>query len=197
MRKRIAVLASGSGSNLQALLDAPDLGGDVVLVASDRPEAGALQRAAAAGVPTAAVAPAGHPDRDTWDAALHDRVAEAAPGLVVLAGFMRVLASRWMRSWPLVNTHPSLLPAFPGAQAVEDALAYGVKVTGATVHFVVAEVDAGPVIAQSAVAVRPEDTVTTLHERIKAVEHHLLPEAVRWFCHDRLVVDGRHVHLRP
>jgi phosphoribosylglycinamide formyltransferase 1 len=195
-RRRIVVLASGSGSNLQALLDADDLGGRIVLVASDRASAGALQRAAAAGVDTATVEPAEHADRRTWDAALRARVAEAQPDVVVLAGFMRVLSADWIEAWPLLNTHPSLLPAFPGARAVEDALAHGVKVTGATVHLVVEAVDAGPIVAQAPVEVRPDDTVETLHARIRAVEHRLLPQAVRWLCDDRLVVDGRHVRLR-
>jgi phosphoribosylglycinamide formyltransferase 1 len=195
--KRIAVLASGAGSNLQALLDGPDLGGEIVLVASDRPDAGALKRAADAGVDIAAVALDGHPDRDAWDAALHARVGEAAPDLVVLAGFMRILSARWVRTWPMLNTHPSLLPAFPGARAVDEALAHGVKVTGATVHFVVEEVDSGPIIAQEALAVRDDDTAETLHERIKGIEHRLLPEAVRLFCRDRLEVRGRHVRINP
>lgn len=195
MAARIVVLASGSGSNLQALLDTPDLGGEIVLVASDNPDAGALERAAGAGVDAAAVVLADHPDRATWDAALHARVAKAEPDLVVLAGFMRILSPRWVRTWPMLNTHPSLLPAFPGARAVEDALAHGVRVTGATVHFVVEEVDAGPIIAQEAVDVRPGDVPATLHERIKAVEHRLLPQAVRWFCRGQLVVDGRHVTI--
>jgi phosphoribosylglycinamide formyltransferase 1 len=193
---RIAVLASGSGSNLQALLDAGDLGGEIVLVASDRSEARALERAADAGVDTAVVALEDHADRDAWDAALLARVAEAKPDLVVLAGFMRILSQRWVDTWPMLNTHPSLLPAFAGAKAVEEALDHGVKVSGATVHFVVAEVDSGPIVAQEAVEVLPHDTAETLHERIKAVEHRLLPQAVRWFCEGRLEVSGRHVLVR-
>jgi phosphoribosylglycinamide formyltransferase 1 len=196
LMKRVVVLASGSGSNLQALLDDPALGGRIVLVASDRADAGALKRAADAGVDTAVVELADHPDRSAWDAALHARVAEAAPALVVLAGFMRILSARWVRTWPMLNTHPSLLPAFPGARAVEDAVAHGVKVTGATVHFVVEEVDAGPIVAQEALDVRPDDTAASLHERIKSIEHRLLPQAVRWFCRDLLEVDGRHVKIR-
>jgi phosphoribosylglycinamide formyltransferase 1 len=194
---RIAVLASGSGSNLQALLDAGDLGGTIVLVASDRSDARALERAATAGVDTAVVAPGDYPDRDAWDAALHACVAEAEPDLVVLAGFMRILSQRWVDTWPMLNTHPSLLPAFAGARAVEEALGHGVKVSGATVHFVVAEVDSGPIVAQEAVEVLPDDTAESLHERIKAVEHRLLPQAVRWFCEGRLDVSGRTVLIRP
>jgi phosphoribosylglycinamide formyltransferase 1 len=179
LRKRIAVLVSGSGTNLQALLDHPDLGGDIVLVLSDRPGVQALSRAAEAGVPTAVVAFGDYDDRGAWDAALAERIADAEPDLVVLAGFMRILAPDLVARWPMINTHPALLPAFPGAHAVRDALAHGVKVTGATVHWVVEEVDAGPIIAQEAVTIAPDDTQETLHERIKTVEHRLLCEAVR------------------
>lgn len=194
--KRIAVLVSGTGSNLQALLDHHDtLGGEIVLVGSDRGGIQALSRAATARVPTLVVPFAGYEQRDAWDAALFDAVAPAEPDLVVLAGFMRVLAPRWVQRWQMINTHPSLLPAFPGARAVADALDYGVKVTGVTVHFVVEEVDAGPVIRQEQVLVRDDDDVDSLHERIKAVEHQLLATAVYLFCNDRLAVNGRHVRM--
>jgi phosphoribosylglycinamide formyltransferase 1 len=197
MGKRIAVLVSGSGTNLQALLDHRDLGGDIVLVAADRPGIRGLERARAADVETAVVAIGEFGDRDAWDRALYERVAQAQPDLVVLAGFMRILAPRWVQRWPIINTHPALLPAFPGAHAVRDALAHGVKVTGATVHFLVEEVDAGPIIAQQAVDVEERDTEGTLHERIKRVEHPLLCQAVSLFCRDRLRVDGRHVRILP
>jgi phosphoribosylglycinamide formyltransferase 1 len=194
--KRIVVLASGAGSNLRALLGA-ELGGDVVLVLSDRPGAGALRLAAEAEIPTAVVAPADLPDRPAWDEALADAVAAADPDLVVLAGFMRVLAAGFVRRFPTLNVHPSLLPAFPGAHAVADALAWGVKVTGCTVHFVDELVDHGPVVAQQAVPIEPGDTPDALHERIKAVEHRLLPACVALACADRLVVDGRLVKVLP
>ena len=193
---RVAVLVSGSGTNLQALLDADSLGllgGRLVLVGADRPDAYGLVRAEKAGVDTAVVPFGAYDLRDEWDAALFARVAEADPDLVVLAGFMRILAPRWVARWPMLNVHPALLPSFPGAHAVRDALAYGVKVTGATVHFVVEEVDAGPIVLQEPVRVGPDDTEDTLHERIKAVEHGLLREAVRLFCDGRLQVDGRRV----
>ncbi|MGH8910700.1 MAG: phosphoribosylglycinamide formyltransferase [Egibacteraceae bacterium] len=193
--KRIAVLVSGSGTNLQALLETEDLGGDVVLVGADRTGAFGLVRATRAGVETVVVPFDDYRIRDEWDAALFARVAEYEPDLVVLAGFMRVLAGRWVARWPMLNTHPALLPSFPGAHAVRDALAYGVKVTGATVHFVIEEVDAGPVVAQEAVRVLPDDTRDRLHERIKAVEHRLLREAVTLFCHGRLNVSGRQVRI--
>jgi phosphoribosylglycinamide formyltransferase 1 len=195
MGKRLVVLASGSGSNAQALLDRDDL--DVVAVVTDVPTAGVLARAEAAGVEAVCVDRTAYPDRPTWEAALTDAVAEREPDLVVLAGFMRILSGAFVRRWPILNVHPSLLPSFPGAKAVEDALAHGVKVTGVTVHFVVEEVDAGPIVAQQAVVIEPDDTPDTLHERIKAVEHRLLPDAVALFCTDRLTVDGRHVRIQP
>jgi phosphoribosylglycinamide formyltransferase-1 len=193
--KRVAVLVSGEGTNLQALLTAADLGGRIVLVGADRAGAFGLERARRAGVETLVVPFGDYAARDEWDATLFTQVGEREPDLVVLAGFMRILARRWVERWPMLNTHPALLPAFPGAHAVRDALAYGVKVTGATVHFVTEEVDAGPIVAQEAVTVEPDDTEGSLHERIKTVEHRLLCEAVTLFCHGRLKVSGRQVQI--
>lgn len=201
--RRLAVLVSGSGTNLQALLDAidadPDFGGEVVVVASDRPDATGLRRATDAGIATETVPLVAGADRAAWEAELTGRVAAHDPEVVVLAGFMRILSGAFLSRWPdrVLNTHPSLLPSFRGAHAVDDALAYGVRVTGSTVHLVDEEVDHGPIVAQRAVEVHPDDTADTLHERIKAVEHELLPACVRLLCHDRLVVEGRHVHVRP
>lgn len=196
-RTRIVVLASGSGSNLQALIDHPDLGGDVVMVVTDRPAVGALDRADRAGIPTAAVLPADHPDRPAWEAALQATVAAATPDLVVLAGFMRILSHGFVTRWPTINVHPSLLPAFPGAHGPRDALDWGVKVSGATVHFVDEHVDHGPIISQRCVPVHDDDTPATLHARIQEQEHGLLPEAVALFCAGRLQVEGRHVRILP
>jgi phosphoribosylglycinamide formyltransferase-1 len=193
LRKRLVVLASGSGTNLQALLDAADLGGDVVAVVSDRVGALALDRARQRGLAAAAVVLAS--DRRAWEAELVAEVARHDPDLVVLAGFMRILSPAFVDRWPVVNVHPSLLPAFPGAHAIEDALAWGVKLVGATVHFVDEQVDHGPIIAQEAVAVREDDTAASLHARVQAVEHRLLPDAVRAFCAGRLKTDGRHVRI--
>jgi phosphoribosylglycinamide formyltransferase 1 len=199
---RLAVLVSGSGTNLAALLAAveadPDFGGEVVVVGSDRPEAGGLRRAEQAGIPTVCEVPGDHPDRATWEAALVAALEEHRPDAVVLAGFMRLVSGSFLSRWPdrVINTHPSLLPAFRGAHAVRDALAYGVKVTGSTVHLVDEEVDHGPIVAQQAVEVREDDTEDTLHDRIKDVEHELLPACVRLLCHGRLHLDGRHVHTR-
>lgn len=198
---RLAVLVSGSGTNLQALLDAidadPDFGGQVVVVGSDRPDAGGLQRAADAGIPTIATALAEHPDRPTWERALTDRLRAHQPDVVVLAGFMRILTGEFLRHWPgaVVNTHPSILPAFRGAHAVREALEWGVKVTGCTVHLVDEQVDHGPIVAQQVVEVREDDDEDSLHERIKAVEHELLPAVVRLMCHGRVTLDGRHVRV--
>lgn len=200
MPARVVVLASGSGSLLQALLDA---GGDrahpaqVVSVVSDRAGVGALDRADAAGVATAVVRPADHPDRSAWDAALTDTVAAAQPDLVVSAGFARLLGTGFLARFGgrTINTHPALLPAFPGAHPVRDTVAYGVKVTGATVHLVDAGVDTGPVLAQEAVPVDPDDTEDTLHERIKVVERRMLVETVAALVRHGATVTGRGVRI--
>lgn len=177
----IGVLVSGGGTNLKALLDA---GLPVVAVASNRADAGALDRARAAGIPTATFPLADHPDRAARDAAMADWLADRGVRLVVLAGYMHILTPGFLDRFPdaVVNVHPSLLPAFPGAHAVEEQLAAGVAESGATVHLVDEGVDSGPVLAQERVPVLPDDTPDTLHERIKAVEHRLLPEVVRELC---------------
>jgi phosphoribosylglycinamide formyltransferase 1 len=199
---RLAVLLSGTGTNLQALLDAiasdPDFGGRVVAVGSDVADAGGLERARAVGIPTVVRQLADHSDRADWEAKLRADLEVYDADAVVLAGFMRILTGTFLSRWPgrVVNTHPSLLPAFRGSRAVRDALEWGVKVTGSTVHVVDEEVDHGPIIAQQAVEVRPDDTEETLHARIKGVEHELLPACVRLLCHDRLVIEGRHVSIR-
>ena len=195
MGKRLVILASGSGSNAQALLDRDDLGATVAAVIADVDGAPVLERARAAGVEAVCVDRRAYADRSAWESALVDAVQTRAPDLVVLAGFMRILSGDFVRRWPLLNVHPSLLPSFPGAHAVEDALAHGAKVTGVTVHFVVEDVDAGPIVAQAPVPIEPDDTPDTLHARMKAVEHHLLPHAVALFCADRLSVDGRTVRI--
>jgi phosphoribosylglycinamide formyltransferase 1 len=199
--RRLAVLVSGSGTNLQALLDAiatdRGFGGEIVVVGSDRPGCGGLGRAQRVGIATTATAVDDHPDREAWEAALTTALAEHDPEIVVLAGFMRILSGRFLARWPdrVVNVHPSLLPAFPGAHAVRDALAHGVKVTGCTVHFVDEGVDTGPIIAQRAVEVRDEDDESALHERIKDVERGLLVEAVGRLARDGYRIEGRKVHI--
>lgn len=197
---RLAVLVSGSGTNLAALLRAIDqdgsFGGEVVVVGSDQPDAGGLRHARAADIPVVAESLGDHPDRAVWEARLVERLRAHQPDAVVLAGFMKIVSGDFLAHWPhrVLNTHPSLLPAFAGAHAVEEALEYGVKVTGSTVHFVDEKVDHGPIIAQEAVEVHPEDTLDSLHERIKAVEHRLFPACIRALCRGELEVVGRQVH---
>lgn len=197
---RVVVLVSGSGTNLAALLTAhedPGYGARVVGVVADRAGIGGLDIARAAGVPTAVVAPADFPDRASWDAALARAVAVFEPALVVSAGFMRILGAAFLERFPdrIVNTHPALLPAFPGAHAVRDALAHGVRVTGCTVHVVDAGVDTGPIVAQRAVEVRPDDDEAVLHERIKTVERGLLVDVVGRLVRDGFAVEGRVVRI--
>jgi phosphoribosylglycinamide formyltransferase-1 len=177
---RVVVLASGSGSTLQALLDATDPSYEVVAVGSDKPGVRALERAAAAGVETFTVSPRDFADRPAWDTALAAEVARRAPDLVVLAGFMRILGAPVVEAFGgrMINTHPALLPSFPGAHGVRDALAHGVKVTGCTVHLVDAGVDTGPILDQVAVRVLDDDDEHTLHERIKDHERTLLVDVV-------------------
>ncbi|HVM12011.1 MAG TPA: phosphoribosylglycinamide formyltransferase [Actinomycetota bacterium] len=194
MGARIAVLASGSGTNLQALLDEPAVGERVAVVVSDRGEAGALQRAEERGIPALHLDPGAHASREDYDAALLDVLRERAD-LVCLAGFMRILSAPVVRAFErrMLNVHPSLLPAFPGAHAVRDALAWGVKVTGVTVHLVDEEVDHGPIVLQEAVPVAAEDDERSLHARIQQVEHRLFPRAAALLADDRLRVEGRTV----
>jgi phosphoribosylglycinamide formyltransferase-1 len=201
--QRLAVLVSGGGSNLRALLDAieqrPGFGGEVVVVGSDRVEAGGLGHARAAGIPTVTRTLGADEDRATWEQGLADALAAHEPDVIVLAGFMRILSKAFLERWPdrVVNTHPSLLPAFRGANAVREALAHGVKVTGCTVHLVDEQVDHGPILAQVAVAVYTGETEDALHERIKAVEHRLLPACVEALCQGRVRLDGRVATISP
>lgn len=181
---RLVVLVSGSGTNLQAILDAcddPSFGCEVVAVGADRPAIAGLDRAERRGVPTFVVAVADHPDRASWDAALADAIGAHDPDLVVAAGFMKILGSAVLERFGgrVINTHPALLPSFPGAHGVRDAMAHGVKVTGCTCHYVDAGVDTGPIIAQRAVAVEDDDTEGSLHERIKVVEREMLVGVLR------------------
>jgi phosphoribosylglycinamide formyltransferase-1 len=175
------VLVSGSGTNLQALIDAaadPAYGVRILAVGADRAGITGLHRAGAAGIPTFVCRVEDYSTRGEWDAALVEWIDNHGPAFVVSAGFMKILGPQVLGRYTVLNTHPALLPAFPGAHAVRDALEAGVTSTGCTVHVVDAGVDTGPVLAQVAVDVRPEDTEGTLHERIKAVEHPLLVEIV-------------------
>lgn len=167
----------------------------IASVLSDKPEARALDRARNAGIPTAVVEWEAYPDRDAFSVAVADAVEEGGAKGVVLAGFMRVLAPSFIDRFPgrILNIHPSLLPAFPGAHAVANAIAHGVRVTGVTVHFVDEKVDNGPIVAQTPVEVLPEDTVDTLHARIQREEHRLYPMIVEAFVTGRLSVADRQV----
>jgi phosphoribosylglycinamide formyltransferase 1 len=174
----IGVLVSGAGTNLQALIDARL---PIVAVASNNADARALERAAGTGIPGRAFPLEEHRDRVARDTAMADWLTGHGVELVVCAGYMHLLTHAFLERFPAVNVHPSLLPAFPGAHAVEEALAAGVAETGVTVHFVDEGVDTGPVILQQPVAVEPGDTLETLHARLQQVEHRLLPEAVRLY----------------
>jgi phosphoribosylglycinamide formyltransferase 1 len=183
MNARLVVLVSGAGTNLQSLIDAsadPDFGATVVAVGADRDAITALDRAASADIPTFTVKVGDFPTRDSWDAALATACAEHHPDLIVCAGFMKLVGKNFLAQFAgrCLNTHPALLPSFPGMHGVRDALAYGVKVTGCTVFLVDEGVDAGPVLAQAAVAVRDDDDEATLHERIKVAERALLVDTV-------------------
>jgi len=195
----VAVLVSGSGSNLQALVDAasgdPDFGAEIVVVISDRPGVRALERAHRAGIPTEVIGWGDFNDRESFSVVVCDTAERHGAQALILAGFMRILAPVAVDRFPnrVINIHPALLPAFPGAHGVPAALAHGVKVSGVTVHFVDGEVDHGPIIAQRAVPVRSDDTEETLHARIQQEEHRLFPEVVKAFAAGRLQVDGRRV----
>lgn len=195
---RLVVLVSGTGSNLAALVKAcadPAYGARVVAVGADRDGIGGLRIADERGIPTFVVPPRDYADRGAWDAALVKAIDEHNPDYVVCAGFMRLLGPAVLDRFAgrLINTHPALLPAFPGTHGVRDALGYGVKVTGCTLHLVDAGVDTGPIIAQAAVPVEPGDDEATLHERIKTVERRLLVDWVGRIAREGLTLEGRKV----
>jgi phosphoribosylglycinamide formyltransferase-1 len=191
-RLRVGVLASGSGTNLQALLDTVHgREADVVAVASDKPDAVALERARRAGVETGAFPGDAYADRAERDAAMAAWLRERDVALVVLAGYMRLLTPAFLGAFPqrVINVHPSLLPGFPGLDAIADALAYGAKVTGVTVHFVDEGVDTGAIILQRALEIGDAADRETLHDRLRPLEHALLPEAVRHFAAGAVSID--------
>lgn len=196
---RVGVLVSGSGTNLQALLDAERRGelapATIALVISNKPGVGALDRARTAGVPAIVVDHKAFADRAAFEDALVAELSSHGVELVVLAGFMRVLTAHFTDRFVhrIVNTHPSLLPAFPGAHAPADAISHGVKLSGVTIHFVDASLDGGPIIAQVAVPVLPGDDAKTLHARIQREEHVLLPRIVQRLAAGQITCDGRSV----
>ena len=199
--KRIVVLISGQGSNLDAIVrasEAQDWPGRVVAVISNRAEARGLQSAQARGIATAALDHKAFADRAAFDAALADLIDEHAPDLVVLAGFMRILTPAFVARYEgrMLNVHPSLLPSFTGLHTHRRAIEEGCKVAGATVHFVSADLDHGPIVAQAVVPVLPDDDEETLARRVLAAEHVLYPRAVGWFVKGELELkDGRVTHL--
>ena len=195
---RLVVLVSGSGTNLQALLDAsadPGYGAQVVAVGADREGIEGLARAERAGVPTFVERVRDHPSRAAWDAALVDSVTAHRPDLVVSAGFMKLVGPPLLSRVPMVNTHPALCPAFPGMHGAADALAYGVKVSGATLFVVDEGVDTGPIVAQVPVPVVDDDTAESLHERIKVAERAMLVESIGRMAREGWSVHGRRVRI--
>lgn len=200
MNRRLGVLISGRGSNLQAIIDAIGEGrldAEVVLVISNRADAAGLDRARDAGIETALIDHRAYASRDAFDRALAAALRARDVGLVCLAGFMRVVGPPMLEAFPnaILNIHPSLLPAFPGVDAQRQALDFGVKVTGVTVHFVTPELDGGPIVLQRAVPVRDDDTPDTLAARILIEEHGVYPEAIRIVLEGKWRIDGRRVRL--
>ncbi|MEV1024510.1 phosphoribosylglycinamide formyltransferase [Streptomyces sp. NPDC050264] len=199
--KRLVVLVSGSGTNLQALLDAiaaqgtDAYGAEIVAVGADRDGIAGLERAERAGIPTFVCRVRDHAAREDWDRALAEATAAYEPDLVVSAGFMKIVGKEFLAHFGgrFVNTHPALLPSFPGAHGVRDALASGARVTGCTVHFVDDGVDTGPIIAQGVVEIRDEDDESALHERIKEVERTLLVDVVGRLARNGFSIEGRKV----
>jgi phosphoribosylglycinamide formyltransferase-1 len=201
-RLRIAVFASGSGSNFQALTEAvreTGIPAEIALLVCDKPAARVVQRAEALGVQTFLFRPKDYPSREDYEQEIVRRLESEGVGLIVLAGYMRLITDVIVKPYygKMINIHPALLPSFPGVGAIRQALEHGVKLTGVTVHFVDGGMDTGPIIAQKAVEVRDADTEETLGERIHAVEHELLPLAVRWIAEDRVTLSDRKVSVRP
>lgn len=198
MACRLGVLLSGSGTNMENIakqIDEGKLDASIEVVISDRKDAYGLVRAERRGLRAVFVDPASFPDRESYDRELVRILKGHQVDLVVLAGYMRLVTKAFLDEFPMrvMNIHPALLPAFPGTSAVADALAYGVRVTGVTVHFVDEGVDTGPIILQEAVPVFPTDEVETLHQRLHQVEYRLYPEAIRLFCQGKLKIEGRRV----
>lgn len=191
----VAILISGRGSNMRSLVEA---GLPISLVLSNRADAAGLEFARAQGIATLVVEHRAFATRDAFEAELARALDRHAPRLVALAGFMRVLTPGFVRRYAgrMMNIHPSLLPAFPGLDTHARAIAAGVKVHGCTVHFVTAELDAGPIVAQAAVPVLPEDTAAVLAARVLEQEHRIYPRAVRWFLEDRLVIEAGSVRIK-
>lgn len=201
-RLSVGVLISGSGTNLQALIDASahgELDARIAVVISNKPEAYGLERARKAGIPAVFIDRSRFTTIAAYNAAITEVLQQHEVELVVMAGYMRLLGQEVLRAYPerVINLHPALLPAFPGASAIHDAFEYGVKVTGVTVHLADEHFDRGPILCQEAVRVAEDDTVATLEARIHSVEHALIVEAVRLFAQQRIALDGRRVQILP
>lgn len=199
---RLGILASGGGTNLQAIIDRIQdgtLNAEVVLILSNKSAAGALQRGRQAGIPALCIDQRQYPDRLEFDRAMIAALTEAGVELVVMAGFMRLISDEFLGAFPnrIMNIHPALLPAFPGLNAQQQALKHGARITGCTVHFVDSGVDTGPIIIQAAVPVLEDDTEQTLAARILRQEHRIYPEAVRLYAEGRLRIVGRQVRILP
>jgi phosphoribosylglycinamide formyltransferase-1 len=201
VNRRLGVLISGRGSNLQSIVDAIESGAldaSIALVLSNRPNAAGVQRAREAGLAAISLSARDYPDRDAYDLAVADLLREHDVGLVCLAGFMRLVGQPLLDAFPnrILNIHPSLLPAFPGLDAQRQALEHGVRMTGATVHLVTSELDGGPIVLQSAVPVLDDDTVESLSARILVEEHRIYPHAIRIVLEGGWILDGRRF-VRP
>ncbi|QIJ74739.1 phosphoribosylglycinamide formyltransferase [Methylobacterium sp. NI91] len=199
-KKRVAILISGRGSNMVSLIEAaraPDYPAEIVLVLSNRPDAAGLDRARAAGIPARAIDHKAYPDRAHFDAALQAELEGAGIELIVLAGFMRILTDAFVEAWGgrMINIHPSLLPLFKGTHTHERALEAGVRLHGCTVHYVVPELDAGPIVAQAAVPVLPDDDADTLSARVIVQEHRLYPAALAVIAGGGAVLEGSRVRF--
>jgi phosphoribosylglycinamide formyltransferase 1 len=199
-KKRIAVLASGFGSNLQAIIDQmqnPDINGEIVLVFSNNENAYALERAKKHGIKSASFNPGQFESRQKYDKELLSLLKNERIDLIIMAGYLLLVGSDTIREFSgrMINVHPALLPSFKGIHGIKDAFDYGVKVTGVTVHFVEEELDAGPIISQEAVIITAGDTIETLEEKIHKIEHKIYPLAVKYFCNGRLEINGRKVEI--
>ncbi|EHG22400.1 phosphoribosylglycinamide formyltransferase [Selenomonas infelix ATCC 43532] len=200
--EKLGILCSGRGSNLASIIEAierEEIPAEIAVVIADKRDAYALERARAKGIPTVAVVYRDYAERADFERAMLDEMHAHGVTLVVLAGFMRMLSPVFVHAYTgrILNIHPALLPSFPGAHAHRDALAYGVKVSGCTVHFVDEGMDSGPIILQASVPVMEDDTEETLAARVLEQEHRIFPEAIKLYVEDRLRTDGRRVHILP
>lgn len=199
---KIAILASGTGSNAQAIIEHIERGtlnAHIEIIISNNPRAGVLEKAAKAGIRSMVVERKNFATRAQYDTALVDILVKTRCELVVLAGYMLLLGGDFFEVFPerMINIHPALLPSFPGKEGAASALRYGVKITGASVHFVEEQVDSGPLIIQAAVPVNERDSLDTLQHRIHSLEHRIYPQAIQWFAEGRISLEGRHVRLGP